>query len=169
MVEPVNTTLPSADDVLRALKDVKDPEIPSISVVDLGIITNVKIEPETRSVSVTMTPTFVGCPALDHMQKEIRARVESLSFDDVNVIVDYSTPWSSNRVTDDGRKALHTHGLALPMKFEGDFEPEIMLNAQCPFCGSSNTRLISPFGPTLCRALYTCNSCSQGFEQFKPV
>lgn len=169
MVEESPSILPSKDDVLTALHDVKDPEIPLISVVDLGIITKVDIDEAARSVSVTMTPTFVGCPALDHMRKEIHERVSLLSFDDVRVTVDYTTPWSSNLVTDRGREALHKHGLALPMRFEGDFEPEIMLNAECPFCGSANTRLVSPFGPTLCRALYTCNSCAQGFEQFKPV
>ncbi|MFM8569468.1 MAG: 1,2-phenylacetyl-CoA epoxidase subunit PaaD [Candidatus Kapaibacterium sp.] len=169
MVDGSDTISPTVDDILTALQDVKDPEIPLISVVDLGIITKVEIDEVRRGVSVTMTPTFVGCPALDHMRREILARVRQMPFDTVDVNVDYTTPWSSNRVSDRGREALHKHGLALPMRFEGEFEPEIMLNAECPFCGSSNTRLVSPFGPTLCRALYTCTACSQGFEQFKPV
>jgi len=169
MVEISSHTLPTADDVSQALLDVKDPEIPTISVVDLGIITKIDVDAEHRSVQVTMTPTFVGCPAVDHMRNEIEQRVKQMPFSEVRVQVDYSISWSSNRVSDRGREALHKHGLALPVRFEGEFDPEIMLNAECPFCGSSNTRLVSPFGPTLCRALYTCSACSQSFEQFKPV
>lgn len=169
MVETTPNTLPSADDVSQALLDVMDPEIPTISVVDLGIITKIHVDAGSGSVHVTMTPTFVGCPAVDHMRNEIEQRVRQMPFSEVHVHVDYSIPWSSNRVSDLGREALHKHGLALPMRFEGEFDPEIMLNAECPFCGSSNTRLVSPFGPTLCRALYSCRACSQSFEQFKPV
>jgi ring-1,2-phenylacetyl-CoA epoxidase subunit PaaD len=159
----------TADAVLRALHDVKDPEIPTISVVDLGIITKVEVDAASRHIAVTMTPTFVGCPALDYMQRDIESRLRMMKAQHVTVTVDYTTPWSSNRVTEQGREALHKHGLALPVKFEGEFDPEIMLNAACPFCGSTHTRLVSPFGPTLCRAFYHCQSCQQSFEQFKPV
>lgn len=158
------------NDILAALQDVRDPEIPTISVVDLGVITHVTLLPNEDKVQITMTPTFTGCPAIEVMTQEVRARVEQMGIASVvEVRVDYSTPWSSNRVTERGREALKKHGLATPQRFEGEFEPEILLNAQCPFCSSTHTTLQTPFGPTLCRAIYYCNSCKQAFEQFKPV
>ncbi|MBL7997807.1 MAG: phenylacetate-CoA oxygenase subunit PaaJ [Candidatus Kapabacteria bacterium] len=160
------TVQPSVDEIYQALHSVSDPEIPTISVVDLGVITNVEIHDD--AIAITMTPTFVGCPAIDVMRNGVRDAASVFGLP-VDVTVDYSTPWSSNRVTEAGRAALHKHGLALPQKFSGEFEPEILLNAECPHCGSGNTRLTSPFGPTLCRAMYYCNSCLQAFEQFKPV
>lgn len=156
----------TTNDVLNALHDVCDPEIPTVSVVDLGVITDVAINEDI--VHITMTPTFVGCPAIDVMRNNVKTRVEDLGVS-AEVTVDFSTPWSSNRVTEKGREGLKKHGLALPMRFDGEFEPEILLNAECPVCSSTNTRLTSPFGPTLCRAIYYCNSCLQSFEQFKPV
>ena len=160
-------TLLNKDQILLALHDVHDPEIPTISLIDLGVITNIQVG-EDR-VEITMTPTFVGCPALDYMQREVREKILQLGALEVEVKIDFVTPWTSNRVTDAGRAALKKHGLALPNRFEGEFEPEILLNAECPVCGSKYTALRSPFGATLCRALYYCNSCLQAFEQFKPV
>ncbi len=155
--------------VRSLLKSVKDPEIPLLSIVDLGMLSSVEVNSDSRTLRVHITPTFVGCPAIDTIQTNVRECLSTLDSYTVEVVVDLATPWSSNRLTEEGRQALAAHGLALPPRFEGAFEPEILLNAECPFCHSTNTKLVSPFGPTLCRALYHCNSCLQGFEQFKAI
>lgn len=157
----------STDQVWEALQSVKDPEIPVISVVDLGIITAVEVENSTAKV--TMTPTFVGCPAIDFMKNNVQKTVERLGFDTVEVTVDYSTPWNSDMVTERGLKQLEEFGLSAPRRHCGMLKAEDLEHAKCPNCGSMDTELKSPFGPTLCRAIFYCNNCGEGFEQFKPV
>ncbi len=151
-----------------ALQAVKDPEIPVISVVDLGIITGVQVLAD-GAAKVTMTPTFVGCPAIAFMQAGVKKAVEDAGFDPVQVVVDYSTPWNSDMVTERGLQQLTEFGLSAPRRHCGNLQPSDLEHAQCPNCKSTNTELKSPFGPTLCRAIFYCNNCSEGFEQFKPV
>ncbi|MBU3700018.1 MAG: phenylacetate-CoA oxygenase subunit PaaJ [Candidatus Kapabacteria bacterium] len=156
-------------DVLDALHKVHDPEIPTISVVDMGIITDVVVADDDH-VSVTMTPTFVGCPAIDVMRSDVEAAVRGLGVQNVQVSVTFDVPWTTNRLTDRGRAALLEHGLAPPEQFDTlTLELEVLNNVACPYCGSRKTTLKSPFGPTLCRSLHYCNECSQAFEGFKPV
>jgi ring-1,2-phenylacetyl-CoA epoxidase subunit PaaD len=156
------------DSIWRALGDVKDPEIPTISLVELGVITGVEIA-DDGMVRVAMTPTFVGCPALDYMKRDVEERLRALGIERFTVEVNLDVPWSSNRVTDEGRKRLLEHGLAPPPRFEGVLELTVLNEIACPFCGSRETTLQSPFGPTLCRTIYYCRNCSQAFEGFKPV
>jgi ring-1,2-phenylacetyl-CoA epoxidase subunit PaaD len=136
-----------------------------ISVVDLGIITDVKVEGSTARV--TMAPTFVGCPAIDYMRNQIQKKVEELGFEKVEVIVDREYKWSTNDISEKGKKLLEEFRLAPPQKISGDVELSD-LQAACPHCGSKNTSLNTPFGSTLCRAIYLCNDCKLTFEQFKP-
>jgi ring-1,2-phenylacetyl-CoA epoxidase subunit PaaD len=157
----------TAQDVLHALETVKDPEIPTISVVDMGIITKVSVNED--GVVVTMTPTFVGCPAIDVMRADVKAAVEAMGVANVEVNVTFDEPWTTNRVTERGKQALLKHGLAPPQQFDVDFELTVLDHVPCPFCGSTNTELKSPFGPTLCRSLHYCHACLQAFEGFKPV
>jgi len=154
--------------VLKALEEVKDPEIPVISVIDMGMITDVQIS-DLGAVKVLMTPTFVGCPAIEMIRQDIKKKVETLDFKDVEVIIDEKTRWTSNRLSAKGRKALKNFGLAPPPKHKGDVTLEMVEHAKCPHCGSENTTLRSPFGSTLCRAINYCFDCKQGFEQFKPL
>ena len=158
------------EDVLEALKEVFDPEIPTISLVDMGIITGVDVRDE-NDVKVTMTPTFVGCPAIDVMQKDAENAVRGLGVENVEVEVNYDEPWSTNKLTEKGREMLLKHGLAPPDPFDDTVELklDVLNNTKCPFCGSHDTDLKSPFGPTLCRSLHYCNNCLQAFEGFKPV
>ena len=158
------------DDVIDALKHVYDPEIPTISLVDMGIITSVEIRNDD-DVKVTMTPTFVGCPAIDVMRKDAELAVRGLGVDHVEVEVNYDEPWSTNKLTDAGRAALLKHGLAPAEPYDETIEwkLDVLNNTQCPYCGSRDTTLKSPFGPTLCRSLHYCNNCLQAFEGFKPV
>jgi len=156
------------DDVLTALRSVHDPEIPTISVVDMGIITRVDVSSE-NDVQVSMTPTFVGCPAIAVMQNDVTAAIQALGPKSLSVDVNFDVPWSTNLLTEKGRAALLKHGLAPPEIHEVEFSLDVLNNTACPFCGSHNTILRSPFGPTLCRSLHYCNACRQGFEGFKPV
>ena len=155
-------------EIWQALQDVTDPEIPVISVVDLGIINKVEAK-ENGSVYVNMTPTFVGCPAVQFMQQKVKKKIEDLDYHDVRVDVDYESSWHSNKITDKGRKQLKEFGLSPPAKYCGEVSEKELEHAECPHCGSTNTALNTPFGPTLCRAIHHCNNCNQAFQQFKPV
>lgn len=155
----------TAQDILNALHEVKDPEIPVISVADLGIITDVQVKEKTARV--TMVPTFIGCPAVDYMRNQIQKRVEELGFEKVEVIVDREHKWSTNDISEKGNELLRQFRLAPPPNIAGEYGLE-NLQASCPHCGSTNTTLNSLFGSTLCRALYLCNDCKLSFEQFKP-
>lgn len=159
----------TAQEVLEALHAVKDPEIPSISVVDMGIITGVTVSDAT--VMVSMTPTFVGCPAISVMRNDVEEVVRGLGFLNVTVDVNFNEPWSTNKVTEAGRAALLLHGLAPPEPFEDtlSLKLDVLNNVACPVCRSRDTVLRSPFGPTLCRSIHHCNSCNETFEAFKPV
>jgi ring-1,2-phenylacetyl-CoA epoxidase subunit PaaD len=152
--------------VWAALAEVPDPEIPTISVVDLGVIRGVQIEGER--LTVEMLPTFVGCPAIEIMQAQIGERLARLA-DEVVVELSFAEPWTSDRITPDGREKLRGSGFAPPSLIGLSDELTMMPTATCPYCGSRNTSLENPFGPTLCRAIYHCADCRQPFEQFKRI
>jgi ring-1,2-phenylacetyl-CoA epoxidase subunit PaaD len=160
--------------VWEALAGIPDPEIPAISVVDLGVIGSVAVD--GRRVRVELLPTFVGCPAIGVMQEQIgeRLRAEGLA-DEVEVPVVFDPPWTSDRITPAGRERLRRSGFAPPAPMPdgpalGQLDELAVLPvAECPYCGSRNTALENPFGPTLCRAIYHCAECRQPFEQFKRV
>jgi len=156
------------EEILTALEDVKDPEIPTISVVDLGIVTDVKID-EANSVSVTLTPTFAGCPALKILENLVKERISRLDVASINVKTTFDVPWNTDMITEKGRKMLKKHGLAPPPMHKGIIQIEVLKYVKCPYCESTNTELKTPFGPTLCRSMHYCHNCLQAFEQFKPV
>jgi ring-1,2-phenylacetyl-CoA epoxidase subunit PaaD len=159
----------SIQDVWLALENVKDPEIPVITVVDMGMITGVQLANEGTLCTVTMTPTFVGCPAIEVIKKDIAAQVKLLGFDSVQVNVDFETQWTSDRMKPEAKIKLEKFGLAPPPVIDGELTLEQLNNVRCPHCGSTDTTLRSAFGSTLCRAIRFCFTCKQGFEQFKPV
>lgn len=154
--------------IRAALQTVTDPEIPVISVVELGIIQNVYFEGPVAVVE--MCPTFAGCPALDVMRADIARAVEAAGFDEVRVRVVFYPPWTTDRITPAGREKLKSFGLAPPSACTGSGVTEAQIaDVACPFCGATDTALESIFGPTLCRSIHYCNACSQSFEQFKPL
>jgi ring-1,2-phenylacetyl-CoA epoxidase subunit PaaD len=154
--------------VWEILGDVKDPEIPTLSMVDMGIITRVEVREDHR-VLVEMTPTFTGCPAIKMMEQMVYDRLKEAGIAEVEVTTNFNQPWNSNKLTERGLLCLRKHGLAPPPKHTGEINDELMQHVECPFCGSRDTEMRSPFGPTLCRSLHYCNSCLQAFEQFKAV
>ncbi len=168
IARPEATDLASLDRVWAALATVNDPEVPVVSVLDMGMIPNVTLE-EGRVV-VQMTPTFAGCPALDVIRNDIRSAVQSAGFEDVRVDVVFHSPWSTDRISAEGRRKLKEFGLAPPTgNCAGGVHESDLHNIACPHCNSCDTTLESIFGPTLCRAIHYCNKCQQSFEQFKPV
>lgn len=156
--------------VWDALANVPDPEIPAVSVVDMGMVHDVRVS--GGRVHVTMLPTFTGCPAIDVIKSDVRAAVERVEgVDAVDVDTTFEPAWTSDRITPDGRAKLKNFGLAPPDESGPVLITQIGLPraAECPFCGSTDTVNDNPFGPTPCRALYYCRSCRNPFEQFKPI
>lgn len=157
----------TTDRIFALLAEVKDPEIPVLSLIDLGVITGVDVD--ENQVVIQMTPTFVGCPALDTMQMEIRQVLEGNGIENVKIEVSYRKPWTSDMISEKGRQALKKFGLAPPPPRELFADLDILERAECPHCNSTNTELKNAFGATLCRATYFCHNCRQAFEQFKPL
>ncbi|MCG3128967.1 MAG: putative 1,2-phenylacetyl-CoA epoxidase, subunit D [Phycisphaerae bacterium] len=152
-----------------AIATVRDPEIPPLSIVEMGMIDRVDIS-DAGGAHVRFMPTFAGCPALLVIREQIEAALRAAGFSDVCVESVFDPPWTSDRVTEEGRRKLKAFGLAPPQKLDGGFVSlESLRKVACPYCGSRETVMESPFGPTLCRAIHYCNSCRQSFEQFKPV
>jgi ring-1,2-phenylacetyl-CoA epoxidase subunit PaaD len=159
----------TADAVWDALAEVEDPEIPVISVVDLGVVRAVKVDGDR--VHVEFTPTFLGCPALEVMRDRMAAAIEGLGGEaDVEVVTDDS--WSTDRITPAGREKLRQAGFAPPAPREAEAPKLVQLRSavfRCPYCGSTHTKLENIFGPTPCRSIRYCASCRQPFEQFKTI
>jgi ring-1,2-phenylacetyl-CoA epoxidase subunit PaaD len=158
--------------VWEALAEVPDPEIPVVSVVDLGLVHTVELDGER--LRVELLPTFVGCPALELIRRSVADRLAGLA-PRVEVEMTFAVPWTSDRITPDGRRKLRQSGFAPPGPAgAGDARPlfatiPMRPTATCPWCGSADTALENLFGPTLCRTVFWCNHCRQPFEQFKAV
>ncbi|HEX6701055.1 MAG TPA: 1,2-phenylacetyl-CoA epoxidase subunit PaaD [Gaiellaceae bacterium] len=156
-------------DVWAALAEIPDPEIPVVSLVDLGVVRAVKVEGER--VRVEFTPTFLGCPALDVMRDAMATRLTELGANpEIEVVRDDS--WTTDRITPEGRGKLRAAGFAPPAPREATAPKLVQLQSKafrCPYCGSTETKLENIFGPTPCRSLHYCTSCRQPFEQFKTI
>ena len=156
-------------EVWAALAEVADPEIPVVSLVDLGVVRDVRVEDDR--VHVAFTPTFLGCPALEVMRDELAAKVADLGAEpDIEVIRDDS--WSTDRITPEGREKLRAAGFAPPAPRMAGETTLVQLQTgsfRCPYCGSTDTKLENIFGPTPCSSIRYCNACRQPFEQFKTI
>jgi ring-1,2-phenylacetyl-CoA epoxidase subunit PaaD len=156
----------TAERVWEALAEIPDPELPAVSLVDLGVVREVEVERDR--VRVSFTPTFLGCPAVEVMRTLMADRIRALGAEPE---VEMSPEgWSSDRITEDGRRKLRESGFAPPT----GAAPATLVQIQtavhrCPYCGSEDTRLENLFGPTPCRSIRYCNACRQPFEQFKTL
>ena len=159
----------TAEAVWEALAEIPDPEIPVISLVDLGVVKNVAVEGER--VRVEFTPTFMGCPALERMRTLMEDSIRELGGEpQVQVLLDDS--WSTDRISPEGREKLREAGFAPPAPRAAGTPTLVQLQSKafrCPYCGSTETRLDNIFGPTPCRSVRYCESCRQPFEQFKTI
>jgi ring-1,2-phenylacetyl-CoA epoxidase subunit PaaD len=155
--------------VREALAEIPDPEIPVISLVDLGVVRDVEVEGDR--VRVEFTPTFLGCPALETMRAAMEDKIRELGAEPaVEVVLDDS--WSTDRISPEGREKLRAAGFAPPTPRGAGPPTLVQLTSavfRCPYCGSTETRLDNIFGPTPCRSLRYCESCRQPFEQFKTI
>ena len=159
----------TAERVWEALAEVADPEIPVVSLVDLGVVRDVEVE--DGRVRVAFTPTFLGCPAVEVMRERMAEAVRALGAEpEIDVVLDDS--WSTDRITPAGREKLRESGFAPPAPREAAGPTLVQLEShafRCPYCGSTDTRLENIFGPTPCRSIRWCATCRQPFEQFKTI
>ncbi len=156
--------------ILEWLQAVKDPEIPTISLIDLGVVRGVEVDAVTGKVSVHLTPTFAGCPAMDYMKRDVERTLLAHGVPAVEVEISMREAWTSDMLTEAGRQALRQHKLSPPPVIGNQvFDLDFLEYAECPNCHGNNTELRTPFGATLCRAVHYCHDCRQLFEQFKPV
>jgi len=155
-------------DVLAALDDVGDPEIPTVSIVELGMIGGIDVA--VGRIRVELLPTFVGCPALEVIRETVANRLGEFGRA-VDVDVSFAIPWTSDRISPVGREKLRRSGFAPPPHL-GSGRALPMLGetpVACPYCGSTRTTLENVFGPTQCRSIRHCADCRQPFEAFKPI
>jgi len=146
--------------VRNVLRTINDPEMP-ISIVDLGVVEQVRIE--AGQVEINLLPTFIGCPALPIIEEEVRKKVSKLDgVTAVNIHFRFDPPWTVDRISEAGREALRQFGVTVPL-------PGAAAGLACPFCGSSAVHQENPFGPTRCRMIYYCESCHNPFEHMKKL
>ncbi len=153
--------------VWSELARIMDPEIPVLSLVAMKIIREVRVDGD--GVTVLMAPTFVGCPALEYMKNEVRARLTAVGCSKVNIEMSFSPPWSTDMLDEETKEKLRVYGVAPPPEKEGDLVATLALPVACPHCASTSTRMQGAFGATLCKQMFVCNNCKQPFERFKPL
>jgi ring-1,2-phenylacetyl-CoA epoxidase subunit PaaD len=159
--------------IRQILEEVPDPEVPVLSVMDLGIIREIKIPTSlsgNREVEILVTPTYSGCPAIDMMKINIRMALLQHGFTDVKITQVLSPAWTTDWISEKGKDKLKAYGIAPPHPTQSVCTPDSFQEQeaiQCPLCNSYNTRLVSQFGSTACKALYQCNDCKEPFDYFK--
>lgn len=173
----------TTDAVWAALDGVPDPEVPVISVVELGIVRDVRVA-DGGAVTVTITPTYSGCPAMREIERDVLAALVQRGWPDVQIDTVYSPAWTTEWMSDAAREKLRAYGIAPPRAGGGatlvtlrrapragqeGAAAVVELATPCPRCGSADTRLQSAFGSTACKALHTCIACGEPFEEFKPI
>ena len=147
--------------ILKILETVLDPEVPVLTVLDLGIIRNIHFE--NNDPVITVTTTYSGCPATDMINADIRLALMTNGYKNVKIITQLSPPWTTDWMSDEGKRKLKEYGIAAPDK---NFRiPKD--GVECPLCNSNNTRMISEFGSTACKSLFQCNDCMEPFDYFK--
>ncbi|NVK83618.1 MAG: phenylacetate-CoA oxygenase subunit PaaJ [Cytophagia bacterium] len=149
----------SKSQIEEILDEVKDPEIPVISIADLGILRDVKVN-DDGFVEVVITPTYTGCPAMMEIERDINNALKKEGINDFKITTVLSPAWSTDLMTEEGKARLKEYGIAPP-------NPSNEEDIECPNCGSYNTKLVSQFGSTACKSLFKCNDCLEPFDYFK--
>ena len=158
------------EEVMNWLSSVTDPEVPALNILDLGIVRNVFITHDSGplTVKIMITPTYSGCPAMDVIAMGIRMALAGRGIANLSVEQQLSPAWTTDWMTEDGKRKLKEYGIAPPVRKSKDtpglFEDD---KIECPRCGSNETEMVSQFGPTSCKALYRCLDCKEPFEHFK--
>lgn len=154
-------------DVWNLLDGVPDPEIPVISVVELGVVRDVKVDDD--AVEIKLTPTYIGCPALHVFEDDIINKLKENGFNEIKITKVYAPAWTTDWLSEDAKRKLRESGIAPPEKKTSDKGTLLgsLKKITCPYCNSENTTLTSQFGSTACKSLHFCESCVQPFEHFK--
>jgi ring-1,2-phenylacetyl-CoA epoxidase subunit PaaD len=147
----------SAKAIWRLMKEIPDPEIPVLSIIDLGIVRDIKMDDE--NIEIIITPTYSGCPAMDMIQMNIRMSLLSQGCQNIKITTVLSPAWTTDWMNEEAKQKLKNYGIASPQKRNAE--------VKCPLCNSLDTKLISQFGSTACKALYQCNDCKEPFDYFK--
>lgn len=163
MVIEMKTITPQ---ITAILESVSDPEIPVLSIMDMGVVREVEVQ--ERDVFIKITPTYSGCPAMDTIADDIKAAFAKEGYQ-AQVKLILAPAWSTDWITERGRKALEAYGIAAPLTEEADKEALLGNKklVKCPQCSSTHTRLVSQFGSTACKALFQCEACHEPFDYFK--
>jgi ring-1,2-phenylacetyl-CoA epoxidase subunit PaaD len=161
-----------AQKLWQILEDVKDPEVPVLSIVDLGIVRSIELissNDERSGATITITPTYSGCPAMDVIQMDIRLKLIEHGYKNVEIRQSLSPAWTTDWMTEEGKRKLKEFGIAPPNSKQQFCSPEMFQQeaVQCPRCNSFHTELISQFGSTACKAMYRCVDCREAFDYFK--
>ena len=155
----------TTDSIWNLMEDIYDPEIPVLSIIDLGIIRDVQIDND--NIEVFITPTYSGCPAMDVISLNIRMSLLQNEFTNIKITQQLSPAWTTDWMTPQGKEKLKAYGIAPPVEKSFDQKYLEELKVECPLCHSKNTKVISQFGSTACKALYQCNDCLEPFDYFK--
>ena len=160
----------NSDQLWKLLDEVKDPEIPVISLVDLGVIRSVDFT-DSGTPIITITPTYSGCPAMQVMEEDISVRLKLAGIKSFEIKTVLAPAWTTDWITEKGRKALQDYGIAPPEQTTSDKSALLghPKNVTCPHCKSRETKMLSQFGSTPCKALYQCNHCKEPFDYFKCI
>jgi ring-1,2-phenylacetyl-CoA epoxidase subunit PaaD len=158
------------EDIFTLLSEIPDPEIPVISIIELGVIRNVEIINNT-TISLKITPTYSGCPAMKQIEDDVKKKLSENGFTTIDIKTIFSPPWTTDWITPEAKEKLRKYGIAPP---ENSTEDKSWLTGKekkiaCPRCKSLNTKLISQFGSTACKALYQCKDCLEPFDYFKCI
>lgn len=155
----------SIQQIWKILEKVTDPEVPVLTITDLGIVRDVKIS--DGQVEVVITPTYTGCPAMDMIAMNIKLALIENGYSNIKITSVLAPAWTTAWMTEEGKKKLKEYGIAPPQEESGRFLRPESFHVQCPQCNSTNTKLISEFGSTACKSLYQCNDCKEPFDYFK--
>jgi ring-1,2-phenylacetyl-CoA epoxidase subunit PaaD len=155
--------------IFSLLSEIPDPEIPVISIVELGVIREVK--EEGKNIQVTITPTYSGCPAMKQMEDDVRKKLQDAGFEEVDIKTIYTPAWTTDWISPEAKEKLRKYGIAPPEESTSDksFLSGKPKTVTCPRCGSKHTVMVSQFGSTACKALYKCKDCLEAFDYFKCI
>ena len=163
-------TTDAVKEALSILKTITDPEIPVISITDLGIVRDILYEEDNRKLTVIITPTYSGCPAMDLISMNIRMALQEAGFQQPEIKTVLSPAWTTDWMSEEGKQQLKAYGIAPPNPRQQVCNPEMFARdevVQCPRCNSFHTTMISRFGSTACKSLYRCEDCKEPFDYFK--
>jgi ring-1,2-phenylacetyl-CoA epoxidase subunit PaaD len=165
----MNNQLFTNEKIMGFLHEIPDPEIPVIDIVELGVIREINALEE--SIEVTITPTYSGCPAMKQMEDDIKKKLSEKGYKEVKIKTIFNPPWTTDWITEEAKEKLNKYGIAPPE--HSSIDKAVLLGKErivkCPRCASTNTKIISQFGSTACKALYQCSDCLEPFDYFKCI